>query len=129
MAARKGTPLLEWIAAGLGALITLCLLGFIAWEALVGTHSGPAAVSLEATRLHRSPTGFTVDVTARNRTDSTAAAVHIEGALGPPGAAVETSQATLSYVPGQSERKAALLFRNDPRRHGLTLRVTGYEKP
>lgn len=128
MAAREGTPLLEWIAAALGALITLALLGFIAWEGVAGSREAPAAVTLEATALHRTPGGYTVEVTARNRTDKTAAAVRFEGALGPQGA-VEKSEATFSYVPGQSERKAALVFSEDPRRHGLTLRVTGYEEP
>ena len=129
MAARQDTPLLEWISAAIGAAITLALLGFIAWEAAVGTRAAPAAVTLEASALHRTPAGFTVQVTARNRTDSTAAAVQIEGTLGKGGAEVEKSEATLSYVPGQSERKAALVFTKDPRRHDLSLRVTGYEAP
>lgn len=128
MAAREGTPLLEWAAAALGALVTLFLLGFIAWEAVVGSHAAPAAIALEAGTVHRTAEGFTLEITARNRTDGTAAAVHVEGALGPDGS-VEKSEATLSYVPGESERKAALIFREDPRRHALSLRVTGYEKP
>lgn len=129
MGARKGTPLLEWAAAGLGALITLLLLGFIAWEGFTGEDAAPAEIAVEATALHRTPEGFTVEVTATNRTDATAAAVQIEGTLGAPGAEVEKSEATLSYVPGQSVRKAALVFRQDPRRHPLTLRVSGYEEP
>lgn len=128
MGARKDTPLLEWVSAAIGALITLGLLGFIAWEGFAGSRAAPAAVTLEASALHRTPGGYTVEVTAWNRTDSTAAGVAIEGALGPDGA-VEKSRATISYVPGQSERKAALVFTKDPRRHGLRLRVTGYEAP
>ena len=126
MAARKGTPLLEWFAAATGALVTLALLGFIAWKAVTATPADPATVTLRAGAVHATPGGYVVEVTAHNPTDSTAAAVRIEGRLG---AGDETSEATIDYVPGRSERKAALLFSQDPRRHGLSLRATGYEKP
>ena len=125
MAARKGTPILEWFAAGLGALVTLALLGFIAWKAVTATPAAPATVVLRAESVRGTAGGYLVEVTAHNPTDSTAAAVRIEGRLG----GGETSEATIDYVPGRSERKAALLFTEDPRRHGLSLRATGYEKP
>lgn len=125
MAAREGTPLLEWIAAAIGALVTLALLGFIAWKAVTATPADPATVVLRPGAVHATAGGYVVEVTAHNPTDSTAAAVRIEGRLG----GGETSEATIDYVPGRSEREAALLFTKDPRSHGLSLRATGYEKP
>lgn len=129
MAAREGTPLLEWISAAIGALITLALLGFIAFEAVSGPGNAPAAVGVRATAVHPTPGGYVVEITARNTSDQTAAAVRIEGALMRGAAEVEKSEAVLTYVPGQSERRAALIFSQDPRKHRLELRPTGYEEP
>ena len=64
-----------------------------------------------------------------NASRRTAAAVSIEGTLRDGGQTVETSTATLSFVPGHSERKAGLIFTRDPRRHALEVRATGYEEP
>lgn len=129
MAARKGTPLLEWVAAVGGGAITLGLIGFIGYKAATGAESDPAAVTLRPISVHATPGGHVVEVEARNRTDSTAAGLRIEGTLRAGGTEVETSEATLSYVPGRSTRLAALIFTRDPRAHGLELRATGYERP
>ena len=122
-------PVLEWVAAAVGALITLALLGVIGWEAFTGSSQQPAAVSLAAGAVHSTEGGFVLQVIATNRSSQTAAALHIEGELTPAGSPPETSTATVSYVPGRSQREAALVFTQDPRRHRLRLRVLGYEKP
>ena len=129
MAARKGTPLLEWISASLGAAIVLALLGFVAFKAVTATPDVPATVRLVPGDAYAGPGGYVVEVRAHNPTGSTAAAVHIEGTLKEGGREVETARATISYVPGRSEREAALIFSRDPRRYRVELRATGYEKP
>lgn len=70
-----------------------------------------------------------LEVKVVNRSRQTAAAVEIEGVLMQSGSQVETSGATLTYVPGNSEAQAGLVFTTDPRRRRLRLRVLGYEKP
>ena len=129
MAARKGTPLLEWIAAIAGAAITLALLGFVLFKAVTATPADPAAVTLRATGVFSTSGGYVVEIEAHNRTDSTAAGLRIQGVLRSGGGELETSDTTLSYVPGRSTRRGALIFTRDPRRHALELRATGYEKP
>ena len=63
-------------------------------------------------------------VIVTNRSGQTAARVELEGRSG-----AETSSASVDYVPGHSQAEAGLLFREDPRRGGLEVRVTGFQLP
>jgi uncharacterized protein (TIGR02588 family) len=122
-------PLLEWIAAGLGLLLTLALLAVIGREAIAGETSEPPAIELRAASVRPLPSGFLVEVVASNRSGGTGAGVQVEGALKSGSVAVETSDFTFDYVPGHAERKGGLFFRQDPRRHRLELRALGYQAP
>jgi len=115
--------------AVLGALIALGLLGFIGREALTGTNEGPAILAVRAERIIPAQGGFVAEVAVRNLSDSTAAAVQIEGVLMQGGAVVETSRATIDYVPGRGSQQAGLLFTRDPAAHRLEVRATGYQEP
>ena len=123
------TSPLEWIAAALGALIALSLLGVLGWEAAAGTNGGPPELTVRALRAVPAAHGFVVEVEVRNRADPTAAAVGIEGVLKRGYADVETSRATIDYVPGRGRRRVGLLFTRDPAVHRLELRATGYQEP
>lgn len=120
---------LEWISAALGLLLAIAILGLIGWDALTGNGSGAPAVSVQVDRIARTSAGYVVEVTARNETDNTAAEVQLEAQLKQAGQTLETSQATISYVPGSSERKAGFFFTRDPRAARLEVRATGYEEP
>ena len=126
---RSATPALEWFSAALGLLLTLAILGFIGREAIKGFSVTPPAIEVSVERITPIPAGFVVEVAAKNRSDATAAAVHVEGVLRAGGRSIETSQATISYVPGRSERRAGLFFTRDPRGAELSVRPTGYEEP
>ena len=98
MPARKRPPAtstLEWFMAGLGALIALALLGFIGWEAMSGANDGPAILAIRAERIAPSRGGFVTELSIRNLSDSTAAAVQIEGILKQGHIVLETSRATI----------------------------------
>lgn len=125
----KGPALLEWVAGGIGALIVAGMMALMASEALTARPELPPVMHVEPVALSAVPGGFVLQVKVVNRSPRTAAAVAIEGALVGGGSEVETSSATLTYVPGESERQAGLVFATDPRRHRLRLRVLGYEKP
>ncbi len=120
---------LEPISAGLGLLLAVGIGGVIGWDALSGNQDGPPALSVRAAEIRQQAGTYVVRIRARNEADATAAAVLVEGQLREGGATVETSQATISYVPGHSERRAGLIFRRDPRARQLVLRVAGYEEP
>lgn len=126
---RAGTPLLEWVASGIGLLLILGLLAVIGREALNHEAEQLPAIDVAAHRVARIPTGFVVEFEAVNRSGGTAAAVEIEGVLKAGEASVETSSAVLDYVPGHSRRTGGLFFTRDPRLHRVEVRALGYQTP
>lgn len=127
---KKGpaTSVLEWMAAAVGLLAALALLGIIANDAITGHHDPVPVLSVEAQRVIPTPTGYVLEFRLLNSSDQTAAAVQVEGAVGSGGQAI-VSSAAVDYVPGQSQATGGLIFPVDPRRGPLKLRVTGYEIP
>lgn len=123
------TPALEWLAG----LIGLVLLGFVAFvmtrEALEGDTSQIAAIEVAALRIAPAGSGYVVEFEARNRTKGAAAAVTIEGTLKSRDAQIESSTATLDYVPGQGKVTGGLFFTRDPRAASLELRALGFQRP
>ena len=126
---RARTPLLEWIASGIGLLLVLAVLAVIGREAFSGETGQLPAIEAAAVRVEPAGSGFVVAFEAVNRSGGTAAAVEIEGTLKAGETIVETSSATLDYVPAYSRRGGGLYFREDPRRHRIELRALGYQTP
>lgn len=122
-------PLLEWIAAGIGLVLTLAILVVIGREALSGETETTAAIEVRAMTVSQMPSGFVVEIVARNASGATAAEVEIEGVLKSGETEVETSGLTLDYVPGHAERKGGLFFSKDPRSYQLEVRALGYQRP
>ena len=127
--AQPKEPLLEWVAAGIGLVLTLLIIVVIGREALSDESEAVPAIEVRAVSLAQASAGFVVEVEATNRSGATAAAVQIEGELSSGGAAAETSSLTFDYVPGHATRKGGLFFRKDPRKHELELRALGYQEP
>lgn len=123
-ASRDGAPALEWAAAAIGLVILLGLSFVLLREAIVGKDRDVPALSAEIERVTATPAGFVADIVVSNRSRQTAAAVHVEGKLGD-----EQASATLDYVPGLSQARGGLIFRNDPRRGDAEVSVVGYELP
>lgn len=118
-------PLLEWLSAGIGLLIAVALLAIIGREALMdGGESELPVLYVHVAGIEAAAGGHVVKIVVRNDSGQTAARVDVEGKSGS-----EVSRASLDYVPGRSQAKGGLLFRGDPRRDGLTVRVTGYQLP
>ena len=126
---QKGPSLLEWIAAALGALLVAGMFTFIAIEAIATKDSGPPMLDVTPVAIVSDGQSHVVEVKVTNRSGRTAAAVEIQGDLRRGAQLVETSHATLSYVPGQAERRAGLIFTRNPRHYSLQVRPGGYEVP
>lgn len=124
----RGTPLLEWIAGGIGLALVVLAAGVIGGEALFGDPS-PPAVTVEAREVHTVPGGWLVEIEAVNSGGSPAAGVTVEGELTLAGQPPETAQADFDYVPDHSRRKGGLFFTEDPRSGQLALRAKGYIEP
>ena len=120
---RTRPPLLEWIASGVGLLLTLGVVAVIARDAF--NNSAGMAPDIEVVVREQQHVGgrWLVRFDAHNRSPVTAAQVTIEGAL-PDG---ETSTATIDYIPGRSTRGGGLVFSAEPR--GVRLRPLGFQDP
>lgn len=124
-------PALEWISAAVGLVITLGLLGFLAVEVVRQDDGVPPLLDAVPVALTSGGDGghHVVEVKVTNESYTTGASVQIEGTLKRDGSDVETSSATLAYVPGKSERRAGLIFTRDPADHTVEIRIVGYERP
>ena len=126
---RSGTPLLEWVASGIGLLLILSMLALLLREALSGEAGQLPAIDVAIRRIAPAGSGFVVEIEAVNGSGGTAAGVEIEGQLKSGGATIETSSAVIDYVPGHSRRSGGLFFRQDPRRHQIEVRALGFQAP
>ncbi len=119
--------LAEWVVAGVGAAIVLGVLVFLLFH--IADEQTPPDILVTVDSMHAG-TNYLVEVEVVNRGTRTAADVRIEGELrSAAGVAIETSAATLDYLPGRARRRVGLFFRQDPRVHHLQLRATGYREP
>lgn len=118
----------EWVAAGLGLLIVLGMLGSIGYYGLTTSQSVPA-VRIEHAGTDAVPGGYVVRFRAVNSSSATAAALRIAGELRQGSAVVESGEAVLDYLPGRSERQGGFFFRQDPSRYELRLYPLGYVEP
>lgn len=117
-------PLLEWICAAVGLVCALVAIGFVGWGALQGERS-PPAIEVRLVAVTPTPHGFVVEIEAVNHGGSPAAQVMVEGVLSGEGEP-ETAQATLDYIPEQSQAEGGLVFEHDPREGRLVLRAKGF---
>lgn len=116
---------LELLISVVGAILTLALLGFLAYQAVAVGDSGPeltAAVS----RIDRVGDQFVAQVRVENNGGKTASGVNVTGELKLEHTTVERATTTISFVPPTSSRRAALVFTRDPRRGRLSVRAAGY---
>ena len=123
------TPPLEWLAAGVGLLLLVLLVGMVGREAINGKSADLPAIEVAVQRIEPAASGYVVAFEARNQRDGTAAAVTIEGVLKAGGAEIETSSATIDYVPGKGTTKGGLFFSKDPRSAELEIRALGFQTP
>ena len=123
------TPLLEWVAAGVGLVFLIFLLGAIGHDALQGGARVPPDIVLKTRAASRTGSGYVVTFEAFNRGGGTAAALEIEGRLMDGGRAIETSTATIDYVAGHGSAEGGLFFINDPATLTVEMRPLGFQAP
>ena len=122
------TPLVEWLAAGVGLFLVAVTIVLIASEAFMADPS-PPQVEVRALEIRSSGPGFLVVVEARNVGGSPAAGVLVEGELERGDAPPETAEASFDFIPDHSARRGGLFFETDPRLGRLSLRAKGYSEP
>ena len=122
------TPWLEWIASGVGLLLTLGVFGLIGWQALNDAGSPPMII-VETTGVTPVMGGYRVMFRARNIGGAAAAQVRIEGVLSRSNSPNETSDVVVDYIPGHSAREGGLFFSQDPKPGDVSLRAAGFVEP
>jgi uncharacterized protein (TIGR02588 family) len=125
---RDAPPKWEWGVAFFGLVLVLGVLGFIAYQAVVGDDS-PPNVTVHADAILALDHGYLVQIRAINQGGSTAAQLAVEGELTGENGRVETSDMVIDYVPSHSYHKGGLFFSQDPRKFPLRLRAKGYAEP
>jgi uncharacterized protein (TIGR02588 family) len=125
---QTGTSMVEWAAATAGAIL---LFGTISYMTYYGVTrpDGPPKIALLQGSIEGAPGGYVVEFTARNNGHRTAATLKVTGQLLDGKRVIEESEATLDYVPEQSERVGGLFFTQDPSEHQVRLRSEGYSAP
>ena len=113
-------PVLQWIMAGLGLVLTLTAAGIIVYEAM--QPPSPPDLTAEVTAVRPASSGFVAEIEVRNEGRDTAAAVQVEGRAGG-----ETASASIDYVPGKGRTAVALAFPGAPA--PVEARVTGWSEP
>jgi uncharacterized protein (TIGR02588 family) len=126
--ARRPVPVAEWIVAALGAVLVAGTIGYLVWLA-ASRDETPPDVHVVADGVVALRDGWLVKFRAANVGGQAAAEVLVEGELAGEGGPLETSEATIDYLPPGSEREGGLFFGRDPRRHELRLRAKGYVNP
>jgi uncharacterized protein (TIGR02588 family) len=125
---RDEIPALEWVAAAIGAVLLVGVVGFMLRQAIVVDGSaGPITFVVKEVR----PVGarYLVEFEARNGGSAAYAELGIEGTLRGPGGRVERAEATLDYLPGGSTREAGMFFEANPAEGELVLAPKGFRAP
>lgn len=118
----------EWVAAAVGTLLVLGTVAFMLHEAFTGART-PPAVAVTVDSVFPQESGFLVRIRAENTGGETAAGLLVEGELRSDTGTVETSEATIDYLPAGGKRFGGLFFEEDPRSNALTVRPKGYDRP
>jgi uncharacterized protein (TIGR02588 family) len=126
--AKRPIPVTEWVVAALGALLVAGTIGSLVWLA-TGRDEAPADVRVVAEEVVALQGGWLVRFRAVNAGAQAAAQLLVQGELVGPDGVLETSEASIDYLPPRSEREGGLIFGRDPRQHELRLRARGYVRP
>lgn len=121
-----GTSRIEWVAAVLGGLFVVAVVAYLVADGLAGRDRLPA-ITVTATRIAPVASGYAVEIGVENAGD-TALDVDIRGRILRDGAVAEESTVTIAELPGQSRRRAGLLFTQNPG-DALELRAVGWALP
>ncbi len=122
------SPPLERLIGALGAILVIALVAFLAYQAAVLPDTGPR-LSTTVARIERAGDQFVTHVRVANSGGETAEGVTVAGRLRTPNGEGEKVTTTISFIPAQSTRRAALVFGHDPRDGELDVRAAAYELP
>lgn len=118
----------EWVAAAIGVLCFLFVVGYFAREATRGER-GPADVVVRLDSVAKVNAGYLAHFEARNTGGSTALGVHVEAELSVGDSVVERAELVIDYLAPASVKRGGFLFTRDPGAGQLRARAVGFIRP
>lgn len=118
----------ELVVGVLGGLVVAAVLVFLGYQAWV-VREDPARLRTSVVAARSAAAGNVVRYEVHNDGGETAEAVHVVGELLGEGQVVETVSGTLAYVPADSVRRGALVFRHDLGDGRVRVRAVSYNLP
>lgn len=115
-------PRLQWVASGLGLILTLATIAVIAIEALQPAR--PPVLSARLVGAHPGASGWVVEVEVANSGLQAASGVEIEAVQGE-----TTASAGLDYVAAEGRGTVFLPLPDDPRLRSPALSIKGWAEP
>lgn len=117
----------EWLAAALGAIVFIGLVGYFGREAL-RDEPGPPDIAVQVDSVTRASAGWIAHLSATN-SGGAATSVRIVGELTRGDTVVETSDVALDLIGRRSTQSVGLYFSLDPAQHVLRVRPVSFVMP
>lgn len=125
---KPGTSTLEWGVAGVSFLLLVAVILYLLVSAVTESH-GPAQIVVRPLGVTAMADHFVVEFEAENLAGQSVAAITIAGELRDGAETVEEISVMLDYLPRNSVRIGAFIFRENPAGHDLVLTATSYAAP
>ena len=125
----QGTSVVEWLAAAAGACVFIAMIGYMLFMSLSGEMDGAPVIKLSSSAVTRQNDIYLVTFQAENTGKQTASSLVVKATLFSGDNAVETSEATIDYLPSKSIGSGGFFFRHDPNTHRLELTPVSYLDP
>lgn len=124
----SATPLLEWVAGVIGALLFAAALGVLIHEAM--SPKTPPAIATRMVEIREQPDGWLLVFEAENSGDEPAEAVAFVVSLkGEEDAVAAEREATIDFIGPHSVRRAGVFFASDPRGRDIVIAAQAYLEP
>lgn len=123
-----GTTPVEWVVAGLSALLVAGIIAFLVYDATQNPDA-PPDIQVSVDSIVGQGSGWVVMFRARNVGGATAASVPVTGTLTGPDGEIQSVTATIDFIPVDGTRRGGLFFTHDPKRFRLELQAEGYDVP
>ncbi len=125
----EAPPFWEWVVAGIGLVLVLASLVYLAINALEMREDARPRPQLELLGVEPLGQRFLVRVRVANHGEATAEGLVVAGELQQQGQVLERAELTFDFLPPRSTREAGLFFTRDPRTLHLELLPVAYRVP
>lgn len=126
-AQRSPAPVVERVAGLASLAVVLVCLGTVGYQ--IASTPDPPRIDVTVDAIRTIGSQYYVYVTARNTGREVAAEVTVAGRLEAESGTFSRSAVTFDYLPGQGQRRGALMFDRDPSQGKLEVGVESYREP